>query len=158
MVTLNVSLSPTECIDKPDYLDSTCAEYALPNNAAWCGEFGSTGDPGQTPNENCCACKLLGRTNKLALDIGSVGGYNQTHIFSLGNGVWVEAITLKEDYANHHFLFPLFLFPKSIHMCVWTICIYKSKLLIALSSSNTKVSIVLYLFYLTYIIFSLVYA
>ena len=36
-----------------------CAEYELPGNEAWCNAYGSTGEPGKTPNENCCVCKVL---------------------------------------------------------------------------------------------------
>ena len=36
-----------------------CADYELPGNEAWCNAYGSIGDPGQAPNENCCVCKVL---------------------------------------------------------------------------------------------------
>ena len=50
------------CTDTPEYLDmwgGKCAEYALTGNEAWCNAYGSTGEPGQTPNENCCVCIVL---------------------------------------------------------------------------------------------------
>ena len=52
-----------ECVDTANYQDiygGTCAEYEA--NAAWCGGYGTTGEPGKTPNENCCVCiaKLSG--------------------------------------------------------------------------------------------------
>ena len=50
------------CTDTPNYLDmwgGGCADYELPGNEAWCGGYGNTGEEGETPNENCCVCKVL---------------------------------------------------------------------------------------------------
>ena len=47
------------CVDTPNYLDmyrGTCAEYELPGNENWCGDYGNDGEAGKTPNENCCIC------------------------------------------------------------------------------------------------------
>ena len=52
----------SECTDTPNYLDmwgGGCAEYELPGNEAWCEGYGNTGEEGETPNENCCVCKVL---------------------------------------------------------------------------------------------------
>ena len=62
----------SECTDTPDYLDmwgGGCADYELPKNVAWCNAYGSTGESGKTPNENCCVCKVLvaGKDDQIAL-------------------------------------------------------------------------------------------
>ena len=55
------------CVDTPNYLDmygGACAEYELPGNEAWCRGYGSDGEEGMTPNENCCVCKTLFMDNE----------------------------------------------------------------------------------------------
>ena len=58
--TATTTTTTTTCTDTPNYLDmygSTCAEYELPGNEAWCGGYGNDGDVGMTPNKNCCVCR-----------------------------------------------------------------------------------------------------
>ena len=64
--------SPTPCIDTPNYKDkygSPCSDYELLTNDLWCGAYGSDSvlnDGSDTPNVNCCVCKLA-LLDKLAL-------------------------------------------------------------------------------------------
>jgi len=50
-----------------------CAAYELSKNEAWCKAYGSIGEPGQTPNENCCVCKVLvaGKDDQISLPLAS---------------------------------------------------------------------------------------
>jgi len=56
--------SPTPCIDTPNYKDkynSPCSDYELLTNELWCGAYGNDSvlnDGSDTPNVNCCVCKL----------------------------------------------------------------------------------------------------
>jgi len=58
------STPPTPCIDTPNYKDkygSPCSDYSLPANKLWCGAYGNDSvlnDGSDTPNVNCCVCKL----------------------------------------------------------------------------------------------------
>jgi len=66
------STPPTPCIDTPNYKDkynSPCSDYSLPANKLWCGAYGNDSvlnDGSDTPNVNCCVCKLA-LLDKLAL-------------------------------------------------------------------------------------------
>ena len=60
--------SEHSCIDTPGYVDrygGTCKDYeAAGNYPSWCSAYGSDGESGMTPNENCCACNELIATCK----------------------------------------------------------------------------------------------
>ena len=97
-----------------DTWGGTCADYELPGNEAWCAGYGSTGEKGKTPNENCCVCKALlsgdddddeeeivlgglrGRRVQAQVVMEEVPGYTYS-----GYG-WCRGANVEDGYHNVH--------------------------------------------------------
>ena len=93
-----------ECADTVNYQDiygGTCAEYE--SNAAWCGGYGTTGEPGKTPNENCCVCiaKLSG-SGEEEIVLGGIRGRRLQSTTSGAPQIGDQRVSFSETSIHNH--------------------------------------------------------